>query len=140
LLQSISIGKELMIVQTDLNPIRQSLESQLQKAASICGVSDSIRIQQVADPVDMTQQAAERDVAVQILERESMLVRRLRSAIDRIDHGSYGICVQCEEEIAPKRLSAMPWAELCIHCQQATENQATKRESRRWFEDQSEAA
>jgi DnaK suppressor protein len=69
-----------------------------------------------------------------------MLVRRLRSAIDRSANGSYGICMQCEEEIAPKRLSAMPWAELCIDCQQTTESQATKRESRRWFDDRSEAA
>jgi RNA polymerase-binding transcription factor DksA len=87
------------------------LGSQLRKAASSSGVSDSIRMQQVADPVDMTQEATERDLAVQILERESMLVRRLRSAIDRIANGSYYICMQCEEEIAPKRLSAMPWAE-----------------------------
>jgi DnaK suppressor protein len=99
------------MLQRDFKQIRQLLESQLRKAASSSGVSDSIRMQQVADPVDMTQEATERDLAVQILERESMLVRRLRSAIDRITNGSYGICMQCEEEIAPKRLSAMRSAE-----------------------------
>jgi DnaK suppressor protein len=66
----------------------------------------------------MTQEAVERDVAVQILDRESTLVRRLRSAIDRIRDGSYGACLQCEEEIADKRLKAIPWAELCIDCQE----------------------
>jgi len=73
-------------------------------------------------------------------ERESMLVRRLRSAIDHSANGSYRICMQCEEEIAPKRLSAMPPAEICIDCRQMTENQATQRERRRWFDDRSEAA
>ena len=72
-------------------------------------------------------------------ERESVLVRRLRSAIDRSANGSYGICMQCEEEIAPKRLSAMPSSEICIDCQHTTENQAIKRERRPWFDDRSEA-
>jgi hypothetical protein len=66
----------------------------------------------------MTQLAAEQDVAMQRLDRELTLVRRVRSAIDRVKDGTYGICLQCEEEIAPKRLRAIPWAELCIHCQE----------------------
>ena len=98
----------------DLKLIRQQLDSQLTKASSSRAMGDSIRIQQVADPLDMTQEALARDMAVQILDRESALARGLRSAIARIDDGSYGICHECEEKIAPKRLKAIPWAELCF--------------------------
>lgn len=108
--------------------IRQTLESQLKGTGPTSGMRESIRIDRLADPVDMTQQAAEREMAVQNLDRDSMLARRLRSAIDRIDAGLYGICMHCEEEIAPKRLKALPWAELCIDCQEEADRHA--RESR----------
>jgi len=131
-------GREQMITE-DLKLIRQQLDSQLKKAGSSRAAGDSIRIQQVADPVDMTQEALARDLAVQILDRESTLVRRLRSAIDRIDDGSYGVCLECEERMAPKRLKAIPWAELCISCQERADASA-RRQSRAVFEDLTEAA
>lgn len=48
-----------------------------------------------------------------LLDREIASVRR---ALDRIRDGSYGICVQCGEEISPARLDARPEAALCIRC------------------------
>jgi DnaK suppressor protein len=131
-------GHEQMITE-HLKLIRQQLDSQLKKAGSSRAAGDSIRIQQVADPVDMTQEALARDLAVQILDRESTLVRRLRSAIDRIDEGSYGVCLECEERIASKRLKAIPWAELCISCQERADA-SSRRQSRAVFEDLTEAA
>jgi DnaK suppressor protein len=32
---------------------------------------------------------------------------------------AFGLCVECEEPIAPKRLDLMPYVELCVECQQA---------------------
>ena len=64
---------------------------------------------------------------VQILDRESVLARRIRSAIDRIEGGAYGICLECEEEISPRRLNALPWAELCIHCQERADELDSQR-------------
>jgi len=110
------------MMNTDLSLTRQILEAQLKEAASSSGLAHSIRIHRVADPLDMTTESAERDVAVQLLDRESALVRRLRSALQRIHDGSYGICLHCEEEIAPKRLKAMPSAELCRDCQEKADH------------------
>ena len=125
---------------TDLRLVRRLLELQLKKTAFSRGGSDSICIQQLADPIDMTQEAAERDIAVQILDRESTLVRRLRSAIGRIDDGSYGICLECEEEIAPKRLKAIPCAELCIGCQERADASRKRRQATAIFEERTQAA
>jgi DnaK suppressor protein len=127
-------------MKADLKLVRQILESRLEEVACSRGLGDSIVIQQFADPVDMTQEAAERDVAVQILDRESVLARRLRSAIGRIKDGAYGICLQCEQEIAPKRLKAIPWAELCIHCQERVDDLANQRERIAAFGLRAEAA
>lgn len=122
----------------NLELTRQILETKLKEAAATGGLRDSIRIHQVADPVDMTQQAAEREMAVRSLDRESALVRRLRSAIERVDDGSYGVCMECDEDISSKRLAAIPWAELCIHCQEAADR--SQREERADYYSYREAA
>jgi len=44
-------------------------------------------------------------------------IRLLKKALLRVKEGSYGICEQCQEIISPKRLSAIPWADLCVECQ-----------------------
>lgn len=110
---------------SNIEAVRRVLESRLRRAPPTRGLRESIHIHQVADPLDSTQLAADREVAVQNLNRESSLSRQLRSAIERLDEGSYGVCLQCEEEIAPKRLNAIPWAELCIHCQENADRAGT---------------
>ena len=109
------------MMKADFRMVREILESHLKAASSRRKSGDSIHIHQVADPADMTQESADRDVMVQILDRESTLVRRLRTAIARINDGSYGLCLKCEEKIAPARLRAIPWAELCLRCQEKAE-------------------
>ena len=68
-----------------LKTVRRMLESRLKGALPTRGLRESIHIHHVADPLDITQQAADREVAVQNLDRESTLARQLRSAIQRVD-------------------------------------------------------
>jgi len=123
-----------------LDTVRQLLQSRLKEATETEGARESIRIQQVADPVDMTLLAADREMAMQSLDRRAGLVRRLRSALDRIEDGTYGICRECEEEIAPKRLKAIPWAELCVRCQEAADQSARGEREQSIHSDYREAA
>ena len=67
-------------------------------------------------------------MAMQNLHREAALVRQLRSAMERLDDSSYGICLHCEELISPKRLKAIPWTEFCISCQETADHSNSKRE------------
>jgi DnaK suppressor protein len=134
------IAKEQVIMKTNLELVRQVLESQLKEAVPTRGLHESIRIHQVADPLEMTQQAADREVAVHNLDRDTALMRRLRSAIERLNDGSYGACLQCGEEIAPKRLKAVPWADLCIHCQETADRWTAKKETVRIISDRANAA
>jgi RNA polymerase-binding transcription factor len=127
-------------MKANLELVRQALESQLKQTAPTRGLRESIHIYRVADPLDVTQQAAEREVALHSLDRESALARRLRSAIERLNDGSYGVCLECEEEIAPKRLKAIPWAELCIRCQERADRSGAERESLTMSNDLTEAA
>ena len=47
---------------------------------------------------------------------------QIRFAIDRINEGSYGECLQCGNTIGEKRLEAVPWTPYCIDCQEKIEN------------------
>jgi DnaK suppressor protein len=46
------------------------------------------------------------------------LLREVSDALRRIEHDSYGVCLECEEAISPKRLDAVPWARYCVTCQE----------------------
>ena len=48
-----------------------------------------------------------------LVEAEIVSVKR---ALERINKGTYGECVQCGEQISPARLQARPEAALCIDC------------------------
>ena len=44
-------------------------------------------------------------------------LRLIEEALDRLDAGDYGICLACEQPIAPKRLRVLSWARYCVTCQ-----------------------
>ena len=82
---------------------------------------DEILIEKTPDALDEVQLAGESELAIRNLDREASLLRNVRAALFRINDGSYGVCLLCEEEIKPKRLDAVPWAAFCIHCQEAAD-------------------
>jgi DnaK suppressor protein len=56
-----------------------------------------------------------------LLNRDSEMSRRVKGALQRIEDGTYGTCLTCEDQISVKRLQAVPWAELCLRCQQGSD-------------------
>jgi DnaK suppressor protein len=97
--------------------VKQVLESRLSEITNPAGWRDSIAVRASADPVDTMQQIAQRERASRSLSLNASLVRDLRAALNRVAEGSYGVCVDCEEPIAPKRLAAVPWTPRCLSCQ-----------------------
>ena len=75
--------------------------------------------------MDEIQRASERDLAISNIDRGSKQLRDVPAALRRIRDGSFGVCEECEEEIHLKRLVAIPWASLCIHCQEALDCRET---------------
>jgi DnaK suppressor protein len=79
---------------------------------------DEIVIEKESDDLDAVQLMEERELAIRHLTRNSDALRQIRHALSRIGNGTYGVCLRCEEEISPKRMAAVPWAEFCIACQE----------------------
>ena len=117
------------MTKTELNRFRQTLEAKQAELAGILRRRDEIAIEKSADAIDEVQRAAERELAIRNLDRESNLLRNVRAALRRIDNGAFGICAHCEEEISPRRLVAVPWAPFCIRCQEAADRSETEPES-----------
>src|SRR5436305_6821441 len=109
------------MTKTELSKFKKILESKQEELEQVVRNRDAITIEKSADALDEVQHAAERELAIRNLDRESNLLRNVRSALRRIDEGSFGICLHCEEEISPKRLAAVPWTPFCIQCQEMSD-------------------
>jgi DnaK suppressor protein len=68
------------------------------------------------DPTDRASLEADRNFMLRIRDRESKLIRKIKSALDRIDNGTFGICDTCGEDIDIKRIKARPVTTQCIDC------------------------
>lgn len=54
-------------------------------------------------------------------ENAGNVLTEIDEALERIDAGTYGTCVNCGMPIPPERLEAVPWANLCIGCKRVEE-------------------
>jgi DnaK suppressor protein len=75
-----------------------------------------------ADLVDRASQDVEQNYTLRIRDRESRLIRKIQSALQRIEEDTYGICQQCGEDISIGRLKARPVTTLCIQCKTRMES------------------
>jgi RNA polymerase-binding protein DksA len=53
-------------------------------------------------------------------------LKLIESALDRLAVGDFGICIGCGEAISPRRLTAIPWAQYCILCQERNVQEVEK--------------
>ena len=74
-----------------------------------------------ADLVDTAQVVEQRELGHLTATRLVDRARRLRSALVRAERGEYGICEECGEDIAHKRLAALPDVVTCLACQERRE-------------------
>jgi DnaK suppressor protein len=111
------------MTKTELNAFRRTLEKRQTELGNGARNREALAIETSPDGLDRIQHATEREYAMSNLERNSNRLREVRTALLRIDAGTFGICVDCEEHINPKRLAAVPWASFCIVCQEAADRE-----------------
>lgn len=73
------------------------------------------------DPSDRATQESEFGLELRTRDRERKLLRKINSALMRIEEGSYGFCDETGEDIGLKRLEARPVATLCLEAQERRE-------------------
>jgi len=115
------------MTKTELNTFRRTLENSQTELGNGNRDREALAIETSPDDLDRIQHASERDYAMGNLERNSSRLREVRMALDRLEAGSFGICLGCDETINLKRLTAVPWTSFCIACQELADRGGQKR-------------
>jgi len=70
---------------------------------------------------DMADQASgtnEVHIQLKLKQTDAKILQAIEEALERLSSGSYGVCRDCGEDIAPARLNAIPWTRVCIECKE----------------------
>jgi len=113
----------------ELKKFKTTLAARESELEGLIRNREAAAIETSADALDQIQHAVERELALGTLARESSGLRETRAALRRVDDGSFGICMDCEEKINLKRLAAVPWAARCIACQERADREGAATES-----------
>ena len=111
----------------ELRILEAALQTRAKELVRSLAAHNQLTIERSADAFDATLLAAERESSAQALDQEFRLLRQVEDARNRMLDGTFGICLCCEQEIARKRLQAIPWAAYCVACQEKAEEGRTSR-------------
>jgi len=81
----------------------------------------SIDDSETPDPVDLAVRNYSKNVMLAVSENDSRQLMLIDEALLRVEDEEYGVCLNCEKDINPKRLAAIPWARYCLSCQELVE-------------------
>jgi DnaK suppressor protein len=101
--------------------LKRFREQLLAKAEEIRGgmrAGEALNNERTADPDDLAVQSHEEWIFLNRNSIDTMLLREIQESLLRMSNGSYGLCLECEEQISQKRLEAIPWARHCVTCQE----------------------
>ena len=99
------------VLEKKAEEVRVSMSAQ--KAAQVVA-----RLDVPSDEGDLSQQHHEEWIFLNRNTIDVKLLREISDALLRFDNDTYGVCMECEEPISPKRLDAVPWARYCVTCQE----------------------
>jgi DnaK suppressor protein len=110
--------------------IRKHLLRQREELLSGAGATRNTLPEEAAFPELGDQASAEinRNFTLRLRERERKLLKKIDTAIEKIDGGAYGVCEVCGQAIGIKRLEARPVTTMCIECKTEQEAEEKLRE------------
>jgi DnaK suppressor protein len=79
------------------------------------------KLNEVLDAVESSEADIQEDIEFALIQMKSETLNKVNDALGRLERGDYGNCFECGEEIAEKRLRALPFAVRCKECEEAKE-------------------
>lgn len=73
-------------------------------------------------PGDLGTATFEREKDLALLQNLSEIENAVRRALEKVDEGTYGLCDRCGVAIRSDRMKALPYATLCVQCQEIVES------------------
>ena len=78
---------------------------------------------EVRDDLEHSDADIQRDIGFALLQMRAETLTRIEEALVRLDAGKYGSCFECADEIAQRRLRALPFAVRCQACEERREQE-----------------
>ncbi len=94
------------------------LSDELAKARS---AEEETNEESTQDIADKAVSSYTREFLYSLTDGERTVLLQIDEALNRIDDGTYGFCVNCGAVISEKRLAAVPWTPHCVDCQELAE-------------------
>jgi DnaK suppressor protein len=91
------------------------------------------KVSDVLDTVESSEADIQEEIELALIQMKSETLNKVHDALSRLEHGNYGNCFDCGEEIAEKRLRALPFAVRCKECEESREaaEQRQRQQTRR---------
>jgi RNA polymerase-binding transcription factor len=124
-------GADQRMSQSRYSELRQMLEGRRRELqAAVQGKMRGVReegtwggkLNEVLDAVESAEADIQEDIEFALVQMKSETLNKVNDALVRLEQGDYGYCFDCGEEIAEKRLRALPFAVRCKDCEEAREN------------------
>ncbi len=93
---------EILATSTGTSPLQASMENNTRQG----------------DIADQASGNNEVHIQLKLKQTDAKILQAIEEALTRIDKGTYGVCRDCGEPIAPARLNAIPWTRVCITCKE----------------------
>ena len=110
-------GKKLDYFKDKLLQKQLSLTDMVQRTEGYGREKD----QNIQDVADMAVESYTKEFNFGKSSGDRHMLKQIREALGRIDDKTYGVCINCENPIQPKRLEAVPWTGFCVQCQDLLE-------------------
>jgi DnaK suppressor protein len=101
---------------------RRELQAQVHdKMRDVRATGEVTKLSEVFDTGESSEADIQEDIELALIQMKSETLNRVDDALGRLEQGTYGNCFDCGEEIAEKRLRALPFAVRCKDCEEAKE-------------------
>lgn len=80
-----------------------------------------ITVENTEDEGDLAIISHARELSYNLQESDLARLRSIEEAMEALDRGQYGECIRCDDDINEKRLEVVPWATMCVRCQEEAE-------------------
>jgi len=115
-------------LKTMLEERRREIQAEVQgKMRDVRAAGEVGKLNEVFDAVESSEADIQEEIEFALIQMKSETMNKINDALARLEQGDYGYCFDCGEEIAEKRLRALPFAVRCKDCEEAREN-AERRE------------
>ena len=108
---------------------RQKLTEEYQKLIRSINrnreAEEEITLENTEDEGDLATISHNKELLYNLHESDFQRLKSIQEALKRMDRGEFGECIHCGEDINEKRLSAVPWATMCISCQEEAEKESS---------------